>query len=126
MTFPFPVQMRPAIAGPSGSWTALAAGRPMAAANAFSGGLPLNTRTSFRPLQKAPVFGAMGSAIRPASPPGAAGQGTGRHPNVGIAYMPNTAPAAVVERTPLDVATRILPIIGIVAALGAAGYLAFR
>lgn len=120
------VRMQPAPAGAlefPGSFPMGILGR---AWDVFSGGSPLHVNPIRDSHGTVPLFGAMGSVIRPASPPGGAGQGKAARPEIGIGYVPNVAPAAALAPAPLEPGISLLTILGIVTALGAAGYVAFR
>jgi hypothetical protein len=120
------VLMQPASKGALGPRVVFPPGILGRAEHVFSGGLPLHASSFKGSHGTVPLLGAMESVIRPASPPGGAGQGMVAHPDLGIAYFPQLAPAAAVAPAPLTPGLSFLTVLGILTALGAAGYVAFR
>lgn len=119
------VRMQPALEGALGIPVPFPVGNLGRATNVFSGGLPLHAPSTVDAHGTVPFVGARRSVVRPASPPGGAGQGMG-HPKIGIAYLPQTAPAAALEPAPLEPGVSPWTVLGIVTAIAAAGYVAFR
>jgi hypothetical protein len=96
------------------------------ATNVLSGGLPLDARSSLYAHEKAPILGAMGSVVRSAPPTGHADPERAVFPGPDLGFVPQVAPAAPVVHAPLDLTVPFMPILGVLTAIGAAAYLAFR
>lgn len=120
----FAMRIQPALNGALGSRRSIPIGNLGRALKVFSGGFPLHAPLISDAHGRVPLLGAMESVVRPASPPGGAGQEWLVHPEIG--FVPQVAPAAPLEAKPLTPGFPLLTLLGVITALGAAGYVAFR